>query len=116
MERESLKLDAFFAVACNNTDFVKQLLIALSDELILFEKTIKDVTSFDELECFRKAAHKVLPGLKMLEQSSLLNAIEQYKEECNKEGRTLLTTTTSADALRTEVAFLLNEIRFFCSS
>ena len=109
-------MDAFFAVTSNNTDFVKQLLIALSEELMLFEKTIKEVINVDEIEHFRKAAHKVLPGLKMLERTSLLNAIERYKEECNKSGQTVLNVSSAAHELRNEITLLLGDIRVFCGT
>lgn len=116
MEREPLKLDAFFAVAGNNTEFVKQLLAALSEEVVLFQKTIKDVSNAESVEYFRKAAHKILPGLKMLEQTSLLHTIDQYKEECSKAGQTTVNVSGTAHNLRNKVTILLDDIRVFCNS
>lgn len=116
MEREALKLDAFFAVAGNNTEFVKQLLTALSEEVVLFQKTIKDDATAESVEHFRKAAHKILPGLKMLEQTSLLQIIDRYKEDCTTAGETMVNVSGTANALRNEVTILLDDIRVFCNS
>jgi hypothetical protein len=116
MEREPLKLDAFFAVAGNNTDFVKQLLLALSEEVELFQKTISDVVCTDSVENFRKAAHKIQPGLKMLEQTSLLDAIDRYKDAYTTAGEPTVNVSSTAHNLRNEVALLLDNIRFFCNS
>jgi hypothetical protein len=116
MEWEPLRLDAFFAVAGNNTDFVKQLLLALSEEVELFQKAIKDDANADSVEHFRKAAHKILPGLKMLEQTSLLHAIDQYKEAYAKAGETTVNVSSASHTLRKEVTLLLDAIRDFCNS
>ena len=116
MDREPLKLNAFFAIAGDDTDFVKQLLIALSNELELFQKTINDVANVESVENLRKAAHKIQPGLKMLEQTSLLDAIDRYKDAYTTAGEPTVNVSSTAHTLRNELALLLDNIRLFCNS
>jgi hypothetical protein len=52
----------------------------------------------------------------MLERTSLLNAIERYKEECNKSGQTVLNVSSAAHELRNEITLLLGDIRVFCGT
>lgn len=79
-DKEKLQLDSFIAIAQNDSNLLRQILTVLVDDLQQFLEVIRKMDIAGDTDIFRKASHKIIPGLKMMGQMQLVSKLENYKE------------------------------------
>lgn len=108
---EKIQLDSFLAITQNDSGLLRQILTILLDELQEFIEVVRKTDSLGNIESFRRAAHKIIPSLKMLGQMQLVSAIEQYKEELiHKEANGLQQQSDLSESMRSQLNRIREEI------
>ncbi len=79
-DKERLQLDSFIAITQNDSDLLRQILTVLVDDLQQFLEVLRKMDIAGDTDIFRKASHKIIPGLKMMGQLQLVSKVENYKE------------------------------------